>query len=224
VAGAFQNWDDFNRYRGNGYDALDNFYKWPEDGSKSPYQFGDLWYRDMREPGLFDKRIANNEETLNSLAELIVADPAFLSASAKFWWPSVFGKPMLDSPAVESDQGYAGKYAAYQAQQESLKDFSAALATRMSAKDMLVEMIMSPWFSGESVTSYAFNEAQYEAQFGSKQLLTPEQLGRKTRALTGVSWRSNMRPSGEMNSAYETFSVLLGGIDSEAVTSRATEL
>ncbi len=224
VAGAFQNWDDFNRYRGNGYDALDNFYKWPEDGSRSPYQFGDLWYRDMREPGLFDKRITNNEETLNSLAELIVAEPAFLTASAKFWWPSVFGKLMLDRPAVESDQGYAGKYAAYQAQQEALKDFASALATRMSAKDMLVEMIMSPWFSAESVTSYAFDEAQYEAQFGNKQLLTPEQLERKTRALTGVSWRSQMRPSGEIASGYEAVNVLLGGIDSEAVTTRATEL
>lgn len=224
VAGAFQNWDDFNRYRGNGYDALDRFYKRPEDGSRTPYQVGDHWYRDMREPGLFDKKITNDDETLRSLAELIVAEPAFLSASAKFWWPSVFGKPMLDKPAVESDQGYAAKYAAYQAQQEALKDFASALATRMNAKDMLVEMIMSPWFSSESVTSYAFSEAQYEAQFGSKQLLTPEQLGRKTRALTGVSWRSKMRPSGEMYSAYGVYDVLLGGIDSEAVTTRATEL
>lgn len=224
VAGAFQNWDDFNRYRGNGYDALDNFYKRPEDGSRSPYQFGDLWYRDMREPGLFDRKITNNEESLNNLAELIVAEPAFLSASAKFWWPSVFGKPMLDRPAVETDQGYAGKYAAYQAQQEALKDFASALGAGMSAKEMLVEMIMSPWFSGESVTSYAFNEAQYEAQFGNKQLLTPEQLSRKTRALTGVAWRTQMRPSGEIASGYEPIHVLLGGIDSEAVTTRATEL
>ena len=224
VAGAFQNWDEFNHFRNGGSDALDRFYKNPEDGTRSLYQYGDLWYRDMRSPGLFDKKIEERDATLRDLAELIVDDPAFLSATAKFWWPSVFGKPLLDKPAVESDQGYASKYAAYQAQQDSIDEFAAVLAKRMSAKDMLVEMIMSPWFSGESVTSYAFNEAQYEAQFGNKQLLTPEQLGRKTRALTGVSWRSNMRPSGEMYSAYETFSVLLGGIDSEAVTSRATEL
>ncbi len=224
VAGAFQNWDEFNHYRNGGSDALDRFYKRPEDGTRTPYQYGDLWYRDMRSPGLFDKKIEERDATLRDLAALIIDDPAFLIATAKFWWPSVFGKPLLDKPAVESDQGYASKYAAYQAQQDFIDEFAAVLAKRMSAKDMLVEMIMSPWFSGESVTSYAFNEAQYEAQFGSKQLLTPEQLGRKTRALTGVSWRSNMRPSGEMYSAYETFSVLLGGIDSEAVTSRATEL
>lgn len=224
VAGAFQNWDEFNHFRNGGSDALDRFYKRPEDGTRTPYQYGDLWYRDMRSPGLFDKKIEERDATLRDLAALIINDPAFLIATVKFWWPSVFGKPLLDKPAVESDQGYVSKYAAYQAQQDSIDKFAAVLAERMSAKDLLVEMLMSAWFSGESITSYAFNEAQYEAQFGSKQLLTPEQLGRKTRALTGVSWRSNMRPSGEIYSAYETFSVLLGGIDSEAVTSRATEL
>ena len=224
VAGAFQNWDEFNHYRNGGSDALDRFYKRPEDGTKSLYQYGDLWYRDMRSPGLFDKKIEERDATLRDLAELIVDDPAFLSATARFWWPSVFGKPLLDKPAVESDQGYASKYAAYRAQQDSIDEFAAALGRRMSGKDMLVEMLLSAWFGGESVTSYAFNEAQYEAQFGSKQLLTPEQLGRKTRAVTGVSWRSKMRPTGEMSSAYESFGVLLGGIDSEAVTTRATEL
>ena len=224
VAGAFQNWDEFNHFRNGGSDALDRFYKNPEDGTRSLYQYGDLWYRDMRSPGLFDKKIEERDATLRDLAELIIDDPAFLTATAKFWWPSVFGKPLLDKPAVESDQGYASKYAAYRAQQNSIDEFAIALDKRMSAKDMLVEMLMSAWFGGESVSSYAFNEAQYEAQFGSKQLLTPEQLGPKTRAVTGVSWRSNMRPSGEMSSAYESFGVLLGGIDSEAVTIRATEL
>jgi hypothetical protein len=224
VAGAFQNWGDFNFYRNNGGDVLDSLYKYPEDGSRSPYVRGDLWYRDMREPGLFDKKIEERDTTLRELAGLIVNDPAFLSASAKFWWPAVFGKPMVDRPAVESDKGYAAKYAAYQAQQTSLKEFAAALGKRMNAKDMLVDMIMSAWFSSESATSYAFNSAQFEADLGSEQLLSPEQLARKTRALTGVAWRTNFRPSGRIDSSYETLGVLIGGIDSEAVTTRATEL
>jgi hypothetical protein len=224
VAGAFQNWSDFNFYRHNGRDALDRFYKYPEDGSFSPYRPGDLWYRDMRAPGLFDKQISERDYTLRELAELIIAEPGFLTASAQFWWPSVFGKPLLDKPAVESDQGYQAKYAAYQAQQDSIDDFVAALSTRLNAKDMLVEMLMSPWFSGETVSSYAFNSAQYEAEFGSKQLLDPEQLAKKTRAITGVAWRGRLRPSGIFESGYENFDVLLGGIDSSAVTTRATEL
>jgi len=226
VAGAFQNWDDQNFYRGSGdgRDALDGFYKYPPDRSRSLYRQGDLWYRDMREPGLFDSKITERHSTLRSLAELIVEEPLFKTASAAFWWSPVFGKPLLDKPTVEADNGYAAKLAAYLAQQESIEDFAKALSSGLNAKDMLVEMFMSPWFSGETVTNYAFDSAHFEAKFGGDQLLTPQQLARKTRALTGVAWRTNPRPSGKVDSSYDELAVLLGGIDSEVVTSRAIEL
>ena len=224
VAGAFQNWGEQNFYRSGGGDELDRFYKYPEDGSKSPYQWGDRWYRDMRAPGLFGVEIEEQEYTLRALAELIVNESGFTTAAAEFWWESIFGKPLLDKPAVQSDQGYAAKYAAFSAQQESISIFASALGQKMNAKDMFVEMLMSPWFSAESSDSYAFNGAQFESQFGNKQLLAPEQLARKTRSLTGVSWRTQKSPSGEISSSYETLGVLLGGIDSDAVTTRATEL
>lgn len=224
VAGAFQNWGEFNFYRRSGYDSLDGHYKYPPDGSPSPYRPGDLWYRDMRAPGLFDKEITERDATLRELAELIVAEPSFRTASASFWWSPVFGKPLLDKPTVEADNGYAEKLAAYRAQQDAIEGFSRTLSRQMNAKDMIVDMFMSPWFSGEEVTSYAFDRAHYESKFGSDQLLTPQQLARKTHALTGVGWRASVRPGGIVDSDYEELSVLLGGIDSEAVTSRATEL
>ncbi len=77
---------------------------------------------------------------------------------------------------------------------------------------------------GGSVASYTFDSAHFESKFGSEQLLTPEQLARKTRALTGVAWRTNKSPDGTVHSKYDELSVLLGGIDSEAVTARAIEL
>jgi hypothetical protein len=43
VAGAFQNWDEENYYRStsdDGSDALDGFYKSPQDGTSTPYQPG----------------------------------------------------------------------------------------------------------------------------------------------------------------------------------------
>ena len=224
VAGAFQNWGESNFYLTNGSDTLDRFYKYPDDGSFSPFKRGDRWYRDMRPPGLFGVEIDEQEHTLRALADLIVGESGFTKAAAAFWWESFFGKPLLDKPAVESDQGYASKYAAFSAQQEFIVSFAATLSQNMNAKDMFVEMLMSPWFSAESTQSYAFDGAQFEAQFGNKQLLSPEQLARKTRSLTGVSWRTDKRPSGKINSSYERFGVLLGGIDSEAVTTRATEL
>tara|TARA_B110000967_G_C18827421_1_gene532132 strand:+ start:1 stop:1218 length:1218 start_codon:yes stop_codon:yes gene_type:complete len=94
----------------------------------------------------------------------------------------------------------------------------------MNAKEMLVDMFMSPWFGGESTTTYTFDSAHFESKFGNEQLLTPEQLSRKTQALTGVAWRASPQPDGRVFSKYEELSVLLGGIDSAVVTSRAIEL
>ena len=224
VAGAFQNWDENNFYRGNERDGLDRFYKHPEDGARSLYQNGDLWYRDMRDPGLFDKKITERDNTLRALAELIIDEPLFKTASASFWWAPVFGKPLLDKPAVEADNGYAAKLAGYRAQQDAIEGFAESLAKNLNAKDMLVEMFMSPWFSGESVASYTFDSAHFESKFGSEQLLTPQQLARKTRALTGVAWRTSKWVDGTVHSQYDDLSVLLGGIDSEAVTARAIEV
>jgi len=110
---------------------------------------------------------------------------------------------LLDKPAVEADNGYAAKLAGYRAQQDAIGGFAESLATNMNAKDMLVEMFMSPWFSGESVASYTFDSAHFESKFGSEQLLTPEQLARKTRALTGVAWRTNKQPNGTVYSQYD---------------------
>jgi len=224
VAGAFQNWSEFNMYRQGGTDALDGFYKNPQDGSRGLYRPGDLWYRDMRDPGLFETKISSRDSTLRELAQLIVKEPAFLKASAQFWWPAIFGPHMTQIPAVESDRGFDAKNAAYQAQQASLAEFASVLGQRMNAKDMLVEMVMSPWFSADTTTSYEFRAIQMEANLGAERLLTPRQLAAKTLNLTGVAWRSNGSPSGAFYSGYDQLQVLLGGIDSVAVLERASSL
>ncbi len=225
VAGAFQNWSDFNYYRqNNGIDSLDQFYKHPEDGSNSPYQQGDLWYRDMLAPGLFETAITSRDYTLRELAGRIVEEPGFVRAAAQFWWPAIFGTKPVELPSVESDQGFAEKNAAYLAQQTSMDEFANILAQRLNAKDMLVEMIMSPWFSAHSSTNYEFQAVQLEADLGAEQLLTPGQIAAKTQNLTGVYWRTNESPDGTSHSKYDELSVLLGGIDSIAVTERANLL
>ncbi len=224
VAGAFQNWGEGN-FKGDGeHDTLDNFYKNPTDGSQSLYQNGDLWYRDMRSPGLFGTEITENYSTLASLAALIVKEESFLEASAKFWWPAIFGREVIERPNDESDQSYAGKYRVYSAQQAAIKAFGQKLGSNMNAKDMLVEMIMSTWFGASEALNSAYSDDQMTANLGNKQLLTPEQLARKTRSVTGVAWRVTTHPNGVITWPHDQLGVLLGGIDSDAVTSRVTEL
>lgn len=224
VAGAFQNWSDFNFYRENGHDALDHLYKYPNDGSVSPYRTGDLWYRDMRAPGLFETQLTSRDYTLRELAGLIVKEPGFLKAAVRFWWPALFGETMVVLPAVESDQGFAEKSAAYAAQQASLEQFSSVLGQRMNAKDMLVEMMLSPWFRAESSTRHELRAVQIESNLGAPRLLGPELLVAKTLAVTGVNWRTSTSPSGNTWSAHQEMAVLLGGIDSLSVLERSTVL
>ena len=66
VAGAYQNYGNNGLFRDKrgGMDSLPNLYKYPKDGTTSPYQRGDTWFRDMREPG-FDGMTAPSAD--NSL-------------------------------------------------------------------------------------------------------------------------------------------------------------
>jgi hypothetical protein len=223
VAGAFQNWGIGNLYRRNGYDTLDGFYKYPSSGG-TLYREGDLWYRDMRSPGLFDVKITERDSTLAELAKLIVEEDGFYTAAPKFWWSAIFGEPMIERPAVESDQGYAEKYAAYSAQQSAVDEFAAILRRGLDGKEMLTEMLMSAWFSGEQSASTQFAGAHSLSYLGGKQLLDPEQLSKKTRALTGVAWRTRLTPQNFVHWPSENIGVLLGGIDGSSVTERAVEL
>lgn len=224
VAGAFQNWSEWNMYRENGKDTLDHLYKHPNDGTVSPYRQGDLWYRDMRLPGLFETTLTSRDQTLRELASTIVREPAFLTAAARFWWPAIFGDNLVVLPSVESDQGFADKSAAYSAQQASVAAFARALGQRGNAKDMLVEMMMSPWFTAQSSSRHEFRAVQLQANLGAPRLLGPAQLAAKTLNVTGVNWRTTTSPAGRIWSDYENMNVMLGGIDSIAVLERATVL
>lgn len=223
VAGAFQNWGIDNLYRPSGYDTLDGFYKHPNDGN-SLYRAGDLWYRDMRVPGLFDNKITERDSTLVELAKLIVEEDGFYTAAPKFWWSAVFGEPMIERPAVESDEGYAEKYAAYSAQQSAVNEYAKILRENLDGKDMLTEMLISPWFSAEQSSTTTFSAAHSMSYLGGKQLLDPEQLSKKTRALTGVAWRTRLTPQNAVYWPSDNIGVLLGGIDGNSVTERAVEL
>ena len=98
-------------------------------------------------------------------------------------------------------------------------------------KDLLVELIMSPWFRAVTGTSGDPTRQKALASAGTERLLTPEQLERKTRAVTGLSWGgwkdrqpatwTGTRRSSGLTYEYRQF---YGGIDSDGVTKRATEL
>ena len=94
VAGAYQNYgnEGFYRDKWGGLDSLPDTYKHPEwFGIAEPtlYQEGDIWYRDMKAPGLDNAVQPSNrvDDSLSWLAEQIAEDLDFPPRRLSFGGP-----------------------------------------------------------------------------------------------------------------------------------------
>ena len=201
------------------------------------YRTADTWYRDMREPGFDGHRVEGPESSLRWLAERIVADPRFAEATVMFWWPAIMGDEVTEPPEDESDVGFEGSLLASNAQAAEVQRLGRGFTRGNSGrpaynlKDLLVELVISKWFRaermpyGDPLRSAALRDA------GAQRLLTPEELARKTVALTGFQWQREhdfgARPADEHGNALTRtwhYRLLYGGIDSDGVTQRMRDL
>lgn len=229
VAGTYQNYGDDGFYRSNfgGEDSLDEFYKFPEEGD-SLYVEGDTWYRDMREPGIDGVTAPDADNSLQWLAQEIVSDPRFATATVRFWWPAVIGSELLKLPEVESDVDYVDRLLAFEAQQETIAELAALFSGNgMDIKDLFLDLIMSEWFRAEGYEDPSMAlEAHAIADMGNEKLLTPEQLSRKTRAITGFNWNSWLNPllGITSNGLEDQFGLFYGGIDSLNIKERSRDM
>lgn len=229
VAGAFQNFGDGGHYRDSwgGSESLPDSYK-----NGSDFHQGDLWYRDMLAPGFNNKTMANsnNDASLRWLAFEMIADPRFATGAVKFWWPAIYGNELLVVPTASSDVDYAQKLTAYNAQQSLVEKFAdkfrlgtagTAVNGALNLKDLLVEMIVAEPFRAQSLAESSETGSEISSM-GVGQLLTPEQLDRKLEALTGKRWQHIW--NADNNQLLQDYYGLFGGIDSDSVSERATEL
>ena len=240
IAGAFQNVNNKSHYRASrgGLDSLPNEYKNAPD---SPYEEGDTWYDEslMLAPGFYDQPITDNDNSLQQLAQFIVADDRFAQSAVAFWWGAIMSKPLAEAPQDESDDDYQAKLEIYSQQQDYVasvaKQFAAGIhgGNKFNLKDLLAEMFMSPWFrastSVEELTSY---ESTVFEDVGVGRLLTPEELAAKTKALIGFSWGESSEYSNNTRGYIDTrynhlkypYRVLYGGINSSGIVERSREL
>lgn len=229
VAGAFQNYGNESYYRQSweGMDSLSDAYKWPSDG-ETLYEWGDTWYRDMRTPGFEGTDAPSADNSLQWLAEQITEDDRFYSASVKFWWPSVMGVDALLAPEESSDADFDQKLRAFEQQSADIGDIASEFAEHRNLKDMLVDVLMSPWFRAQSSAEALSEERQTElADLGDGVLLTPKALENKTEALTGIAWgkyEADWDYDGVYSNLGDRFRIYYGGIDSNGITTRAREL
>jgi len=234
VAGAFQNFGDSGHYRDSwgGNESLPDSYK-----NSDLFTLGDHWYSDMLRPGFNNTNMSNsnNDASLRWLAFEITADERFATGTVKFWWPAMYGSELLIVPTAVDDADYQQKLAAYNAQQSLVESFAdkfrlgtAGIAANgsLNLKDLFVEMIMA-----EPFRALSFEEAAPEliaelipelSSMGVGQLLTPEQLDRKLEALVGKRWQ-HIWDENNIQLLRDYYG-LFGGIDSDSVKERATQL
>ena len=182
------------------------------------YQEGDVWYRDMRTPGFAGTAAPSSDNSVQWLAQRIAADPRFAEATVKFWWPAIMGSEVAEFPEEASDAGFAERLRTASGQDTEVRRLAAGFrrgfhgGAAYNLKDLLVEMVLTPWFRD------------------ARRLLTAEELANKTAAVTGVQWGREYawnRPgySGSFHELTKSeWRLFYGGIDSEGITERQRDI
>ena len=214
------------QYGGDGYAKL--------SVGTDAYQVGDTWYRDMRTPGFNSVLAPNPDNSVQWLARKIVSDHRFAEATVKFWWPAVMGSEVAEPPEDEGDADFEGLLLAANAQgaevERLARGFRGGLSggRRHNLKDLLVELVLSKWFRAEVVEDTGPVRRVALRDAGARRLLTPEELDRKTAAVTGYQWGRGRRGSqayrGPLSRLSEEYRLLYGGIDSDGVAERARDI
>ena len=226
VAGAYQNYAIRpSTYRSQqGKHSLPWNYLNPPDGSQSLFQEGDLWYRDMRPPSFNGQMLETPDIGVRWLGQKIADDDRFPKATVEFWWPAVMGQEIVNAPEEANDSDFNDKLAIYEAQQTSIKDIAQKFKTsNFNLKVMLAEMVMSPWFAATGLSEDILSPAK--TAIGRGQLLTPEKISRKLRAIWGTSWGEIIESRNEpfkwdyLNDEWQ-YAAFIGTIDSFSMTER----
>ena len=227
IAGAYQDYGDWGNYKDQwgGQDSLPWTYKWSED-EDSLYQEGDTWYRDMLSPGIETTLAPQGQDSMQWLGQQIAGDERFAIAMVKFFWEAILGAEPLTAPQSLDAADYSAKNEAFTEQSTFILSLAEELREHGSLRQTIADIAISPWFRVTNQSANADAALKY-AVVGSERLLTPEELERKTRSLTGYLW--NPWLDGWNHDMVRTewnynYNIMYGGIDSFGVTKRARDM
>ena len=201
------------------------------------YEEGDTWYRDMRIPGFAGAEAPHPDNSLQWLAEQIVADERFAEATVKFWWPAIMGSEVAEPPEDAADADFEGQLLAANAQDvevvrlaQGFRDGFQGSPYTHNLKDLLVEIVLLEWFRADALTDADPVRRVALRDAGARRLLTPEELARKTAAVTGVQWGREISGIWDLyesrwpSALTRDYRLLYGGIDSDGITERGRDI
>lgn len=224
MAAGFQNWQENNRYLpfrdSTGKDhALPGSYRsnnYPKDASNQAYyKLGDNWFRDQKAPGYYGVAmpggVTGSPTALQWLGQQVAADQRYPMGAVHFWYKVVFGREPLKAPLDTSTPENANLLSAYNAQNEVFQDIAARFATNrgngaFNVKDLLADLVMSPWSRAESVAATLSAGRSIElGDLGSFNMLNPVHLNRKLAALVGQTFNDFNNPYAGFGLNYGDF-------------------
>jgi hypothetical protein len=153
-----------------------------------------------------------NDDALHWLGEQITNDTRFDVGTVKFWYESLFGRKPIIAP-LDGDQN---QRLAFDAQNQLFEEIGQSFrASGHDFKNMLSELILSPWFRARTIDSNNNNRSEL-TDLGMARILTPEQLNRKILAIFGKTWNQLLGN----NDYYLTY----GAFNSGELDTRNTQL
>jgi len=204
VAGAFQNWDDYDME------------KLAPDRE---------WYPEMFAPGFDGEDMPKSEfpKALPWFGKRAAEDPRFIIASVHLGYRALTGQEPLAYPDDTEDPLYGDRLIAWQAQDGLFREIGDAfVADDYNFKTILAQVILSPYFRGLTTEDELDDGGKVRlGSIGTARLSTPELLARKLEAVTGYKW---VRPWDKSEWFATDYKILYGGIDSDSITQRLTHL
>ncbi len=212
-------------------DPLAGGFRGFSDQDMTRFEPDDKWHDDMLPPGFGTVQMPpqNYGNAIMWLAAQIPQDPRFGVAVAHIMYKGIVGDEPLSFPQDKAAKDYDDKVRAFSLQNDWFVRAGARFVNaKFDLRKLVVEILKSPYYRARSgdTTKDGLHDG-----LGPGRLLTPEMLGRKFRATTGLYFFQNEAASQDFRRAKDGFlrsdfvsdrdwRLVYGGIDSGDTTKR----
>ncbi len=202
-----------------------------DEQNMSRFRPDDKWHDDMFPPGINAVQMPPNNygNAIMWLGAQIPRDARFGISVAQVMYKGIIGDEPLSFPKDKAAPDYQDRVRSYSIQNDwFVKVGQEFTASRFDLRKLVVAIVKSPYFRAKSGDA---NKDALHDGLGQGRLLTPEMLGRKFRATTGLYFFANEAARKDEKRARDGYlrsdlvddrdwRLVYGGIDSGDVTKR----